>query len=616
MGLLLGQIPLVDSVSADGFSLITRENHEGISIWLKLVESKLPPAMKEGIGKTVQIQFEPMNDYNKRPVYGQVISPNKIRLNSNLISEINRNSNLAAATLIHELGHLYDDPTQDWNKARVSSNRTYQRLAGWSKQGPLRKLKPKNNLKLRSPNPYEFSEIREHFAVNLEHFLLDPEYSCRRPALNHYLVTQFGGFQPPSECQTQTQIFPHSKSGGLRLNQPIDINPKRIYEIHYLMASPGQGIESQFGHSMLRLVICAPSRSQVGPDCLKDVSNHLVVSYRAQVQESTPKVWKGIVGMYPSEAFFYPLKEMIEYYTKLELRDLESLPLKLDLEQKNQLVYRLLEQYWEYVGTYLAFKNNCSTEVGHLLKGVLPQEKLRGFSAKTPTQLKNKLIALGLLPSDLDESIRKSPAQTVKSGYLFRSSETALNDALKNLKDAFASDTKAQGIAIPPTLIEYFNSLADERLLLFQSIENSLRDVENLKKVSASFYYLESYLDLRKSQSLTAQIHVLLERDARKQKQSSSHIDPLIESVDTENPRPFPAYLLSSGYGVPLQKDFPSTLDANLGEKKDSGPALQIWIKENFPNATFELEKIQKNKKLFFSKLTAPSLSVSAPQSQ
>src|SRR3546814_13852419 len=39
---------------------------------------------------------------------------------------------------------------------------------------------------------------------------------------------------------------------------------------------------SRWGHSMLRLVICAPDRPR-GPDCRLDLDQHLVLSYRAFV---------------------------------------------------------------------------------------------------------------------------------------------------------------------------------------------------------------------------------------------------------------------------------------------------------------------------------------------
>ncbi|HWU44490.1 MAG TPA: hypothetical protein VN132_13660, partial [Bdellovibrio sp.] len=43
----------------------------------------------------------------------------------------------------------------------------------------------------RSPDPYEMRSPREMFAVNMEYFLTDPEYKCRRPSLYRVLSKHF-----------------------------------------------------------------------------------------------------------------------------------------------------------------------------------------------------------------------------------------------------------------------------------------------------------------------------------------------------------------------------------------------------------------------------------------
>src|SRR3546814_8886738 len=66
-------------------------------------------------------------------------------------------------------------------------------LAGWQ-IGPLRfglRLS-RNAFTDRSPDPYELDSPAEFVAVNLEYFVLDPAYACRRPALHRYFVAHFG----------------------------------------------------------------------------------------------------------------------------------------------------------------------------------------------------------------------------------------------------------------------------------------------------------------------------------------------------------------------------------------------------------------------------------------
>ena len=52
----------------------------------------------------------------------------------------------------------------------------------------------------RSPDGYELASPVEFVAVNLEYFLLDPAYACRRPALYHYFAAHFGDEPPQASC--------------------------------------------------------------------------------------------------------------------------------------------------------------------------------------------------------------------------------------------------------------------------------------------------------------------------------------------------------------------------------------------------------------------------------
>ena len=83
---------------------------------------------------------------------------------------------------------------------------------------------------------------------------------------------------------------------------------------------------SRWGHSMLRLVICAPGRAR-GPDCRLDLQYHRVLSFRAFVGDVQISSWRGLTGSYPSRLFVLPLEQVIEEYTKVELRGLQSIPL-------------------------------------------------------------------------------------------------------------------------------------------------------------------------------------------------------------------------------------------------------------------------------------------------
>ncbi|MBZ4346157.1 DUF4105 domain-containing protein, partial [Mycobacterium tuberculosis] len=78
-----------------------------------------------------------------------------------------------------------------------------------------------------------------------------------------------------------------------------------------------------WGHSMLRLVICAPGRPR-GPDCRLDLAQHRVLSFRAFVGDVQISSWRGLTGVYPSRLFVLPLNQVINEYAQLELGGREA----------------------------------------------------------------------------------------------------------------------------------------------------------------------------------------------------------------------------------------------------------------------------------------------------
>src|SRR6185437_14115035 len=158
-------------------------------------------------------------------------------------------------------------------------------------------LKPKNRMSLRSPDPYEFASIREAFAVNMEYFILDPEYGCRRPAVDSYYRKLLGMTSAP-QCQLDTTVRLNSDNPELNLKTSVNLDPTRIYDIHYLLASSGSSLDSRWGHAMYRVIVCAPWRAKVGPECLQDVQYHVILSYRADVSDLVLSYMKGLDGRY------------------------------------------------------------------------------------------------------------------------------------------------------------------------------------------------------------------------------------------------------------------------------------------------------------------------------
>src|SRR6185295_13536115 len=103
----------------------------------------------------------------------------------------------ALAAVIHELAHFYDRTPQ----GQLSRDPRLLDLAGWQ-VSPMRfGLRTSHNaFSDRSPDRYELTSPVEFVAVNLEYFLLDPAYACRRPALERYFAAHFGSVPPQAKC--------------------------------------------------------------------------------------------------------------------------------------------------------------------------------------------------------------------------------------------------------------------------------------------------------------------------------------------------------------------------------------------------------------------------------
>src|SRR3546814_3142703 len=74
----------------------------------------------------------------------------------------------------------------------------------------------------------------EFVAVNLEYFVLDPAYACRRPALHRYFVAHFGAAPPHPDCAPGLPyVLPDAGDGQALL---LELDPARVQAVDYLLA--------------------------------------------------------------------------------------------------------------------------------------------------------------------------------------------------------------------------------------------------------------------------------------------------------------------------------------------------------------------------------------------
>jgi len=492
---LLGSPALADlqlHLQDDGLSAPERQATQAL---LDEALQKLPPSFKTRLDRTVNVSWDARMPQD---AYGQASLVSTLALNRRLLPGLVDGSAASEqtgrphgtvreellATVLHELTHIYDRARlwpadqrrlivqcrrqldsqgkvgqrdecrgQAERRFTLSDDPRLLDLAGWPQYvGRRGEREQENHQDVRTPDSYELSSPKEFIAVNMEYFLLDPSYACRRPALHEYLSKHFGWAPEHPACAPE---LPYLNAGNDFAKQPLGyIDPERVYSVDYLLAEANQNWVSRWGHSMLRLVICAPGRPR-GPDCRLDLDQHLVLSYRAFVNDVQLSSWDGLVGSYPSRLFVLPLGQVIDEYTKTELRSLSSVPLKLSRDELENLVRQALEMHWSYDGNYFFLSNNCAVETLKLLRSGTANRQLTSLDNIMPNGLLEVLKGRGLA----DTSVLDDPREALRLGYRF--------DSYRDRFEAMFQVLKKQ-LPIPQTSVEaWLEQSAEQRRAWF-----------------------------------------------------------------------------------------------------------------------------------------------------
>lgn len=549
---------------------LSRSEHAASQQLLDDALNALPPSLKQRLDRTVSVRWREL----PAEVYGRAGRWSGIELNAALLPALNEGRSAGIqtsrthgnqrrellATLLHEITHLYDR-AQLWSPANkhllqechrhaqtlglvglpeqcrgqtarrftLSDDPVLLDLAGWPQRVARRGARAQANHQVaRSPDSYELSNPREFIAVNMEYFLLDPSYACRRPSLARYLREHFAWSPATSTCSDELAYL---NAGRDFSRQPVGrIDPARVYQVDYLLAEANNELASRWGHSMLRLVICAPGRP-LGPDCRLDLQAHLVLSYRAFVDDVQLSSWRGLTGSYPSRLFVLPLQQVIEEYTKAELRSLASVPLKLNRPQLEQLVTRAMEQHWSYDGDYWFVSNNCAVETLKLLRSGTQHPRLQALDSLTPIGLLDSLYARDLA----DRRVLDNEAEALRLGYRF--------DSFRDRYHAMFSVLR-EHLAVPQRQVEdWLDLAAEQRRPWFAPAD---------LRTSAALLLLEQAA-LRRQ--------LLLAQDELKHRYLSNRTehDPALHTADGALQQILansgflsrPAELLDGGYGLP-----------------------------------------------------------------
>ncbi|PPU64095.1 DUF7844 domain-containing protein [Xanthomonas codiaei] len=443
----------------------------------------------------------------------------------------------AMAALVHELAHVLDRSSG----SALSRDPRLRDLAGWQVR-PWRIGRGANRFSDRSPDDYERHSPAEFVAVNLEHFVLDPDYACRRPALAAWFSQQLGPPQAAASCALALPYLQADNDAGAM--SLLTLDPARVYAVDYLLAEGNEQPMSRWGHSMLRLVICAPGRAP-GPACRLDLQYHRVLSFRAFVGDVQISSWRGLTGSYPSRLFVLPLNQVVDEYTKVELRALSSVPLALTPAEIAALLTRAAQVHWSYDGRYYFISNNCAVETYKLLHDGVPRLAAAGLSSITPRGVRQRLRRAGIA----DMSVLEDRAQATRQGYYFES-------AAAHYQAMF--DVLRRGLPVPQTSVEqWLDAQPDARAQWF--------DRGGLRETAAALLLEQAAL---RRQELLARdaLKRLLQAGGMGRETVQGQLQSLF-ARDAQLSRP--AILLGrTGYGLP-QPDEQQQLSARVAQDSD-----------------------------------------------
>jgi hypothetical protein len=495
---------------------------------------------------------------------------------------------LLKAVLIHELTHIKD------NQEKISLDPDFQRIVGMKRVQRNSKKTLMSRNSETSPDAYEFHNLEESLAVNTEYLVLDPEFECRKPATAKFLSKRLG-IPLKNECEKNEKVMVQSAFLEDNYQLPVSIAPDRIYEIHYLFAGKGEALMSRWGHAMFRLVVCAPFRRTAGPECLNDVSHHVVISYRAFISEDSVNYRKGAMGGYPSQLFILRYLEVQQEYTKFELRDLYSVPLNMTAEQKRDFLDLTIERYWTYQGKYYFIDNNCGTEAVKHLAVALNDDESDLISSITPSRIYRDIIRKGNELSSVDLS-KASRDEMIQNRHLIPSMFDELNESYQFLKRYLPFKEKK--------LLKYVEKTsARKRYQDYEKLitESASMDPLERKQIALKLVHLERFLGNRYLMNLPKKILSLMNKDPLL-KDEVLRMRQSLKFLSTQ-----PWEVIDAKYGAPVVSEFDQQFTEFISNRnavmKDSLETQmhhlqQILGQKYFEKELSEIEELKRIKTL------------------
>lgn len=594
---------------------------ERLQIIFSEISQKLPVHFRAGLPETISIKIEKLSEHKSIPadlceersdkkeqkpfVYGEYNHRTKtLKLHQAVVNELMKgplNSqkircqhkslyDQSIATIVHELAHALD-----FNNKNHSRSSEFLQRAGFKKG--LLKVKNKNTEAMRPADPYELQSAVEAFAVNAEYYVLDPEFACRRPSMFEYMKSILGEDKHLDKKCTANRTVMMSTTSGF---YPILLDPSRVYRIDYLLAAPGKELSSGFGHSMFRIVLCAPEHydpitdkmipaTPYGKKCLEDRLFHLVVSYRANVEDATLNYLKGLLGGYPSMLFILNFSDVLDEYNRDELRDVVSYPLLLSEKEKLEVLNKVLEDHWNYRGSYKFVTNNCAVESFNLLKNALDRSQLNEYHSLSPKGVlddldRTEFVSLKGKTQEMFPARTEPLIQAYNKAYHYRIKGTKKDKEglLKFISESAASERRN----------------AFERFAETKPAGTNLHDhmvaMKDRLITASSFSVLEQQI-LRTRMAAFKKLAAELFMNSKDEK-----IQEIARSAGVALKQNF-TDLSRNGYGVPLHNEMLSRreMEEKMAASKETMVDVEQLLRESFPTEFAGIQTINENISVF-----------------
>lgn len=290
-------------------------------------------------------------------------------------------------------------------------------LQAWLRAAHGAALAPDRDFRrLQRLAPGADASLRDAYAASLADYLLEPAQRCRKPLFDRYLRTRYGAPPAAPPCPAEAPFHVLSRQGDAVWQR---LDPARVRAIHLVFAGKNRALASRFGHVALRLVVC-PSAASSDEACDLNLDEHLMLGYRAHVDELALSLPKALGGGYRVHLFANRFLDVYQEYAIDEFRSLHSLPLTLSTPRREAMVRELAELHFRPAGAYRYVTRNCATLLQDALRVLWPEfpgaPDAHGYWLRP-----DSFFAAITRTPGVDTRALSDPAQAERIGHLFPS---------------------------------------------------------------------------------------------------------------------------------------------------------------------------------------------------